>query len=275
MQKIQFNKIFWHPMKIKYRLLKIIITVVTLIFLLNFSLKKFNNRTITDRDIVVNFEQTIHPVYFISQKEIVNIVKKQNPRGKIKDINIPKLEREVRAFPAVDSANVYLNLSGRLNVDIKQKVPIFRLKNSKEEVVYVDEKGNSFPMNTNFSYECILVMGDVQPSEYKTLVEFVNTINKDEFYKKYFIGIEKKNNSYYLFTIDGNFKVELGELSNVDFKLKGFKTFMDKILIREKMDKYSKISLKYNGQIVATRNKNAKMVDEEKEMIDKKEESKN
>ncbi len=42
-------------MKIKYRLLKIIITVVTLIFLLNFSLKKFNNRTITDRDIVVNF----------------------------------------------------------------------------------------------------------------------------------------------------------------------------------------------------------------------------
>ena len=75
-------------MKIKYRLLKIIITVVTLIFLLNFSLKKFNNRTITDRDIVVNFEQTIHPVYFISQKEIVNIVKKQNPRGKIKDINI-------------------------------------------------------------------------------------------------------------------------------------------------------------------------------------------
>ncbi len=262
-------------MKIKYRLLKIIITVVTLIFLLNFSLKKFNNRTITDRDIVVNFEQTIHPVYFISQKEIVNIVKKQNPRGKIKDINIPKLEREVRAFPAVDSANVYLNLSGRLNVDIKQKVPIFRLKNSKEEVVYVDEKGNSFPMNTNFSYECILVMGDVQPSEYKTLVEFVNTINKDEFYKKYFIGIEKKNNSYYLFTIDGNFKVELGELSNVDFKLKGFKTFMDKILIREKMDKYSKISLKYNGQIVATRNKNAKMVDEEKEMIDKKEESKN
>ena len=130
-------------------------------------------------------------------------------------------------------------------------------------------------MNTNFSYECILVMGDVQPSEYKTLVEFVNTINKDEFYKKYFIGIEKKNNSYYLFTIDGNFKVELGELSNVDFKLKGFKTFMDKILIREKMNKYSKISLKYNGQIVATRNKNAKMVDEEKEMIDKKEESKN
>ncbi len=262
-------------MKIKYRLLKIIITVVTLIFLLNFSLKKFNNRTITDRDIVVNFEQTIHPVYFISQKEIVNIVKKQNPRGKIKDINIPKLEREVRAFPAVDSANVYLNLSGRLNVDIKQKVPIFRLKNSKGEVVYVDEKGSSFPMNTNFSYECILVMGDVQPSEYKTLVEFVNTINKDEFYKKYFIGIEKKNNSYYLFTIDGNFKVELGELSNIDFKLKGFKTFMDKILIREKMDKYSKISLKYNGQIVATRNKNAKMVDEEKEMIDKKEESKN
>ena len=106
-------------------------------------------------------------------------------------------------------------------------------------------------------------------------MKFVNTINKDEFYKKYFIGIEKKNNSYYLFTIDGNFKVELGELSNVDFKLKGFKTFMDKILIREKMDKYSKISLKYNGQIVATRNKNAKMVDEEKEMIDKKEESKN
>jgi cell division protein FtsQ len=39
------------------------------------------------------------------------------------DVDIPSLEKKLNELPAVDSANVYLNLNGKLNVDIKQRVP--------------------------------------------------------------------------------------------------------------------------------------------------------
>ena len=49
----------------------------------------------------------------------------------------------------VDSANVYLKLNGQLNLDISQRIPIFRLS-KKDKSFYVDEKGVEFP--DDYSY---------------------------------------------------------------------------------------------------------------------------
>mgnify|MGYP007088710420 FL=1 len=146
-----------------------------------------------------------------------------------------------------------MNLNGNLNVDIKQRIPIFRLnKNGKD--FYVDEKGVEFPISRNFSYPCMLVMGDVDASEYQELGQLVEKIDKDDFSKKYFIGIKKEKDNYNLLTSDGNYKVEIGDLENIDFKVKGFKTFVEKYLVYQNPNKYKKISVKYNNQIVTTLN---------------------
>ena len=146
-----------------------------------------------------------------------------------------------------------MNLNGNLNVDIKQRIPIFRLnKNGKD--FYVDEKGVEFPISRNFSYPCMLVMGDVDASEYQKLGQLVEKIDKDDFSKKYFIGIKKEKDNYNLLTSDGNYKVEIGDLENIDFKVKGFKTFVEKYLVYQNPNKYKKISVKYNNQIVTTLN---------------------
>jgi len=82
----------------------------------------------------------------------------------------------------------------------------------------------------------------------------VEKIDKDDFSKKYFIGIKKEKDSYNLLTSDGNYKVEIGDLENIDFKVKGFKTFVEKYLVYQNPEKYKKISVKYNNQIVTTLN---------------------
>ena len=197
--------------------------------------------------------QTKTPVYFIDEKDIKDLVKQYNPTRKIGDVKIPELEKKINENPFVDSANVYMNLNGNLNVDIKQRVPVFRLsKNGKD--FYVDEKGVEFPISRNFSYPCMLVMGDVDASEYQELGQLVEKIDKDDFSKKYFIGIKKEKDSYNLLTSDGNYKVEIGDLDNIDFKVKGFKTFVEKYLVYQNPQKYKKISVKYNNQIVTTLN---------------------
>lgn len=196
-------------------------------------------------------------VYFIDEKDVKDFIKKSNPSKRIGDIDIPMLEKEVNNFPSVDSANVYLNLNGNLNVDIVQKVPAFRLNKNGQDF-YVDKKGNEFPISKNYSHPSMLVTGDVKRGEYLKLAELVEKINKDDFSRKYFIGIKKEKNSYYLLTSEGNFRVEIGDLDHIEFKVKGFKAFVEKFLVYQDPQKYSKVSVRYDNQIVTTLNPNYK-----------------
>lgn len=240
-------------MKNKYRILKIAITVILLGFLLSFSLKKFGGQKITDNNISVKMNEKT-PVYFVDEKDIRAIVNKENPSGKVGDLNIPALEKKINALPAIDSANVYLNLNGKLNLDIKQRVPIFRLNKDGRDF-YVDDKGVEFPISKTYSHPCMLVTGNVKPDEYEKLAELVEKIDKDDFSKKYFIGISKDNNGdYNLLTSEGNYKVELGDLDNIELKVKGFKAFVEKYLVYQDPLKYNMISIKYQNQIVTTLN---------------------
>lgn len=244
-------------MKNKWRILKIFVTVAIFGFLLSFSLKRFNEKKIDEKSITVKLNDSKTPVYFIDEKDIRKIVENYNPTKKVGDIEIPSLEKKLNELPAVDSANVYLNLNGKLNVDIKQRVPVFRLNNGGKGF-YVDEKGIEFPISKNYSHPCMLVSGDVKKSEYKQLVELVEKIDNDSFCKNFFVGITKENGNYNLLTNEGFYKVEIGDLNRIDFKVKGFKTFVEKYLIDQNPDKYSKISVKYDNQIVTTLNEGYK-----------------
>lgn len=244
-------------MKNKWRILKILVTIIIFGLLLSFSLKRFNNTKLNDIEINLVQKQGSEKVYFIDEKNVKSFVLKQNTQGKIGTIDIPALEKEINAFPSVDSANVYLNLNGKLNIDILQRVPVFRLtKNGK--TFYIDENSEAFPISKNYSHDVMLVSGNVPVEDYKNLVTLVKKINADAFAQKYFIGIIKDGINYQLITSDGNFKVEIGSLENIDFKLKGFKTLVEKFLVHQDTDKYSKISLKFNNQIVTTLNLNYK-----------------
>ena len=238
-------------MKNKFRILKILITVILFGFLLSFSLKRFNDKPM--EKVTVKLTQTKDAVYFIDEKDVKELVKRSNPTKRIGDINIPELEKKLNQLPAVDSANVYLNLNGNLNLDIKQRVPAFRL-NKDDRDFYVDEKGIEFPISKNYSFPCMLVMGNVKKSEYVQLADLIAKIDKDEFSKKYFIGVSKKKGNYELLTSEGYFKVEIGDLEKIDLKVKGFKAFVEKYLIHQNPEKDTIVSVKYDNQIVTTLN---------------------
>lgn len=240
-------------MKNKYRILKILSTVLIFGFLLSFSLKRFNRAPLDKISIKMNNDAAT--VYFIDEKDVKDLVKKENPTLKIGNINIPELEKKLNRLPAVDSANVYLNLNGSLNLDIKQRVPVFRIVNGDDDF-YVDAKGVEFPLSKNYSHPCMLVTGNVKKDEYVHLADLITKINKDDFSKKFFVGISKYKGDFSLLTSDGNYRVEIGDLDNIDFKVKGFKAFAEKFLIDQSPEKYSKISLKFDNQIVTTLNPN-------------------
>lgn len=240
-------------MKNKWRILKIASTVIIFGFLLSFSLQRFSEAPMKDVSVNLVYPPNSEKVYFIEEKNVRKFISRFNPEQTIGKIDIPELEKEINNFPSVDSSNVYLNLNGKLNVDIVQKVPAFRLNKNGQDF-YVDKKGREFPVSKNYSHPSMLVTGNVPRSEYLKLAELIDKINKDDFNRKYFIGVSKIGANYHLLTADGNYKVEIGDLENIDFKVKGFKTFVEKYLVYQAPEKYSKISVKYDNQIVTTLN---------------------
>ena len=244
-------------MKNKYRILKIAITVILLGFLMNFSLKRFSNKKISDDMVSVKLNDTDTQVYFIDEQDIKNLVDKNVPSRRIGDINIPVLEQTIKNLPAVDSANVYMDLNGHLHLDIRQRVPVFRY-NYGDQDYYVDRRGISFPISRTYSHPTMLVTGKITKEEYPKVIDLVDKINEDDFCKKFFVGIAKQKGRFNLLTSDGRYKVELGDLENIEFKIKGFKTFAEKHLVYQDPDKYTKISVRYDNQIVTTLNPNFK-----------------
>ena len=258
-------------MKNKWRILKILVTVAVFGFLLSFSLKRFNEKPLDDISVKMSDKS---PVYFVDEKDIKTIVERYNTTKKVGDIDIPSLEKKLNELPAVDSANVYLSLDGKLHLDILQRVPVFRLNNGGKGF-YVDKDGTEFPISKNYSHPCMLVSGDVKKKEYLKLVELIDKIDKDSFCKNYFAGITKENGNFNLITNEGLYKVELGDLDHIEFKIKGFKTFVEKFLVNQNPEKYSKISVKYDNQIVTTLNNGYKpeedslAIEKPKEILEK------
>ena len=258
-------------MKNKWRILKILVTVAVFGFLLSFSLKRFNEKPLDNISVKMSDKS---PVYFVDEKDIKTIVERYNTTKKVGDIDIPSLEKKLNELPAVDSANVYLSLDGKLHLDILQRVPVFRLNNGGKGF-YVDKDGTEFPISKNYSHPCMLVSGDVKKKEYLKLVELIDKIDKDSFCKNYFAGITKENGNFNLITNEGLYKVELGDLDHIEFKIKGFKTFVEKFLVNQNPEKYSKISVKYDNQIVTTLNNGYKpeedslAIEKPKEILEK------
>ncbi|MDL1913908.1 MAG: cell division protein FtsQ [Bergeyella sp.] len=243
-------------MRNKYRILKILFTVMLLGVLLSFSLDRFSSKILTEKDIKVHFlENEGKKVYFLKEGKIREMVYSSNPDKKIGTLNVSAIEKKLESYPEVDSANVFLNLKGELFLEIAQKIPVFRLKHGNHEV-YVDTHGKEFPLSKNYSCPCMLVSGKIPTTEYENLVHLVDKINRDAFYRSYFIGIIKKNKDYFLIASKNPYKIEFGDLENIDTKLRGFKTFVERYLAFQNPKKYKKISVKYRNQIVATQNPN-------------------
>jgi len=241
-------------MKVKYRLLKILLLAVLLGFLINFAIKRYNGKKVNEINITIGNSDKVH---FITDKAIRKTIEESSKNGKkveeIRDLDIIRTEENLNKNPFITSSNVYVDLDGNISVNVTQKVPVVRVKTSKEEF-YLDENGGKFPLSSEYSYPCLLAGGDVKPDEYGMLAYLAHNISVDNLLKNHIIAIKKeKKNSYNLFLNLEGVYIELGDLKNCRQKLTNLKEFYKQYLDKVGFKQYSKISLKYNNQIVATK----------------------
>ena len=195
---------------------------------------------------------------FMSNKDILNLLNSQkiSPVGlKINEINTNEMEEIISKQPFVESVDCYKTPGNKIGIKIRQRVPLLRVMANNGENYYVDQKGETMPVPTGSTAYVPIITGNV---------------SKD-FAKKelYAFGLFLRDNSLWNAQIEqinvtaqkeleliprvGENVIFLGKPENYEEKLDRLKTFYEKGLNKVGWNKYSRISLEFNNQIICTK----------------------
>ena len=240
-------------MKINWNIVKGLALLVSVMFLVGFSHHKNNEKKV--REITIEFEDGNS---LFMNYDMVDKLLKQNGNTVVNEpktvINLHKLEANVLSHPMVEDASVFLTIDGALKTVIKQRTPIARIV-SKTGSYYIDKHAEKMPLSINYSARVILISGNINEEDHAQIYTLVSKILEDEFLKKQIIGVRKvKNNEFVLSTRIGNQKIELGKIEDLNKKFKNLNSFFNKTMADETIKNYSVINLKYNNQVVCSKN---------------------
>ncbi len=194
---------------------------------------------------------------FISKQEILKILttKKLSPMGKSMDIiNTREIEDELRSHPLIDNVECFRTLNQRIGIEITQRIPILRIMASNGDNYYLDEKGNTMPLS-NSSANVTIVTGAVnRPFATKELYEFGKYLQKSNFWQAQIQQIHvTPNMELELIPRVGEHIIFLGKPGNYNSKFERLETFYKKALNQIGWNKYSRISLEFENQIICTK----------------------
>lgn len=224
-----------------------------IIFTFTFVNKKSDALLVTGIDISIM--DSLH-THFISDSEIRNLILKNHPEligNSADNVNKEDLENLINKIPSVKNTEVYASLTGCLNILIEQRKPIVRFV--KDEGFYIDEEGKRMPLSSNYTSRVLVVSGNIRDRIIETeLMPLVNFIIKDEFWYSQINQIYvDSNNEYTLIPRVGGQKIDLGKIDNFERKFAKLYALYKDGFPTVGWNKYNKINLKYENQIVCTK----------------------
>ncbi len=209
---------------------------------------------------------------FIYKKDIVNFLTKSsnNIIGKqMKYINTEDLEEKIEEQTLVEKSNIYKTVDGSINVLIDQRNPVIRIFPKKGDSYYIDEKGKFMALSTKYASHLIVANGNIPGNinykkskdiySYKDqrlidLFDLVNYLKNNEFWNSQIEQIYvRSNNDFELIPRVGSHIILLGNIDNLEKKLRNLKAVYKEGFSKESWIKYHYINLKYENQVICTK----------------------
>ena len=225
---------------------------VLVIFLFSFTSNRNLNRKLKKSTVIFVGDNAL----FVKQ-ETVNKLLIEN-RGDAtsiekENLDLNKLESALSLHGMIEKADVFVSIDGVLKAVVKQKTPIARVFDENGSF-YIDYKGNTMPLSANFTARVPLISGEINKDNREYLVELFRTIYDDAFLKKNIIGVQiMSNGSLIMLNRNYNFQIDFGRMINVDKKFNNYKAFFQKAMLDDSLEKYKKIDLRFEEQVVCTK----------------------
>ncbi len=232
---------------LKYIILPILLGGIG--FLYGFSNDRNSQQIITKS--VVKFHA--NEPYFLTEQIVNKLLIQNNARVKKQAksvIDLYMLEEQVLENPYVEKVSLFITVDGNLNTVIQQREPIARILDGNSSY-YVDSQAVKVPISENYSARVPVITGISNENEVSRLIVLLNKIVEDNFLSKEIIGIELKAQNEYMFTVrSGNYRINFGDLTEIDSKIKKLKAFYSKVFLDSTIHKYKTINIKYHNQVV-------------------------
>lgn len=179
-------------------------------------------------------------------------------------IDIDTIECHLNKFDNIEWANVVRKYSADsvyISVDILAMQPVARLID-RGDSYYVNRDGKRLFADYAYRADVPVLIAHMdsagQIHDYLPLLDFING-NKD--YDNYFTSFSVANNGDIIAVpMISNHVVNLGKANNLENKMRRLKCFYSAIMKKKGWEYYDTISLKWDGQVVATKRKKASPV---------------
>ena len=159
----------------------------------------------------------------------------------------------IDAVTYVEKSQVYMKIGQELNVNIKQKEPIARVITS-DSIFYLDKNSNFMSLSKLKSSNVPVVFGFNENSDLKYLTEISLIIKKDEFLNKSISQIFIKDDKKIDLKMRGNNTIiEFGNNNRLKNKIQNLKAFYNRSILKNEIDKYKKINLRFENQVVVVK----------------------
>lgn len=179
----------------------------------------------------------------------------------VKAVDCEAVAEAARRVPFLTNVSASVSVSGRVVVRADQRRPIARLFHGDRER-YLDREGAVFPVSRVGNCNVLVAGGDftapLRPdsldAQLTALWQVASYLDSESRYSKLIdqIFVERDGDIMMVPKV-GDHVVELGDTNDLDGKFANLVAFYRKGMPRAGWDTYSKISLKFKGQVVCTK----------------------
>jgi cell division protein FtsQ len=217
------------------------------------------------KDILVQLDN-VQGNHFMSEGDALRMVEAGQPQmiGKhFYEINLKEIESKLIYNKHVKDAELFSDLKGNLIVNVELRRPIARLVQEDGPDAYIAEDGTVMPVSENFTSRVIIISGSYVKTildkenlnsfdEGKQIMQMIEFINGDAFWRAQAsqLDINSKGKVFIIPQVTSQV-VEFGFPQNIEEKFKKLKVFYKKILPQMGWTKYKRVSLEFEGQVIA------------------------
>jgi cell division protein FtsQ len=184
-------------------------------------------------------------------------------------IDLKALETLVEKNEWIRNAEMFFDNKQVLNVTIEEREPIARIFTNMGSSFYLDTSGMKLPLSEKISARVVAFTGCPELKEkmvardsavMKDVLTIANYIMADSFWMAETAQINmNEQGKFELIPVIGNHIVELGSAENLEEKLNRLYSFYHQVFAKGG-DKYEKLNVEFEGQVVATKRGFAKAV---------------
>lgn len=245
------------------REIRIVAALVTVVGIIAFTEGRQDELVVGDVRVKMDNARENH---FLDEQDILSLMEFDQVAMKgarFSEVNMREVERKIKRQPFVQDAQLYSDLKGNIIVRASLRRPIARIVRNDGPDGYIADDGTIMPVSEKFTARVVLISGAYVPAMLKqknlsqtedgrVLMQVIETIRDDEFWSAQIaqLSIDNKLRITMLPQV-GNERIEFGKPERVEQKFNKLMIFYKEILPRMGWNKYSRVNLEYEGQIVA------------------------